>query len=357
MTVRFGIVGCGRIAERHVQTIAALQGAELVAVSDIMEERMKLMEYLYRRHKSSNSTVKKYKQYREMLFDPKIDVICITTMAGLHAPIAKEALNARRHVVLEKPMSLSLKDADDIINLAESRSLCVLVCHPLRYRPIMQKVKECIDSEALGPIYLGTISLRLQRSKEYYGAAGWRGSWTKDGGMLINQGIHLVDLLQWFLGDTKQVFGSIVKGPLPKETEDAATGLITFQNQARGVIEANTITYPNNMDYSISLFGEKGTISIGGLILNKIIRWNLAGYPFQQTDAVQLIEDTNEHIYMYQDLLDYLNGSRKNVLMNAREGRRSLETIFGLYKSAASNKPITMPLSSFSTASMKGRTG
>lgn len=355
MTIRFGLIGCGRIAERHVQTIARLTEAQLVAVSDILDERMNWMEETYSADQPAHQPIRKYSDYRQLLNDQEVDVVCITTVSGLHATIAKEALLARKHVVLEKPLALSINDAQDLIYLSESRKLCLLVCHQLRYRPIMQKVKECIEQNGLGPLFLGVVTLRVQRSLQYYESASWRGKWEMDGGMLINQGIHLIDLLQWFFGDVQQVFGSLYKSDLPKETEDLALGLLTFSNGARGIIETNTLTYPSNMEYSISLFGERGTISIGGLFLDQLIRWEVADYPIQQAEALELMDDKEDQLHMYQELIDCLNHRKSDLLMNGREGKRALETIFGLYKSAVMNRPVVLPIQSFSTANMKGR--
>ncbi len=357
MNVRFGLIGCGRISERHITSISQCNGAELAAVSDLYDARMEELERLYRLKTGNEISLIKYREYQALLARPDIDAVIVTTSSGLHARIALEALHSGKHVVLEKPIALSIEDADQIIALAESQKLHVLVCHQLRYRPIIRKIKQYIDHGALGKLYLGAVALRIFRAPEYYAAAPWRGSWAEDGGMLINQGIHLIDLLQWFLGDVQQVQGQIVKGSSAKETEDVAVGMLSFTNKAVGIIETNTITYPKNMEYGISLFGEKGTISIGGRSLDQIIRWSVADDPFQSEAAEAMVKQQNEHQLMYQDLIDAIHSGNRRVLSDAREGKRPFEIICALYQSALINLPVSLPLTSFSTASMKGLQG
>ncbi len=356
MTIRFGLIGCGRIAERHIGTIALCKQASLCALSDIQPERMKTAEMLYHKQMYDNQPIAKHEDYYKILKSPDIDAVIITTVSGLHAEIAKQALLHQKHVILEKPMALSIKDADDIIELANLNKLRVLVCHQLRYRPIMQKIKALISQNILGNIYLGVASIRLHRSQDYYSAAPWRGKWKEDGGMLINQGIHFVDLLSWFLGGVKKVTGEISKGTIAKETEDVALGILTFENGARGLIEANAITYPNNLGSTISIFGEKGTISIGGNSLNEVIRWSIKGDDKQIDEIETLLHDANEHLYMYEDFIRCILLENQNILVNEKEGKKALETIFSLYESATTSQQITLPLSSFSTSSMLEKT-
>lgn len=353
--MRFGIIGCGRIAEKHIATLSQIPEISLVALSDLYETTMERAEALYQEKMQGKVVppISKYQEYRALLADENVEVVIIATSSGLHSSIAKEALYAGKHLVLEKPMTLSLKEADDLIALAAALNRTLLICHQLRYRPIMQKIKQYVDTQALGSIYLGVTNLRIFRPHAYYEAAPWRGSWREDGGMLLNQGIHMIDLLQWFLGDVKTVYGDISKGPLKKETEDVAIGLLTFANGAKGMIEANTITYPNNMEYGISLFGEHGTISIGGAQLERIYRWQCAACTETEAELTQLAAVKDEHLRMYRDFLQQLSTGSSTALIDGREGKKALETIFALYQSAVTSRPVTLPLPSFSTADME----
>nr|WP_277603141.1 Gfo/Idh/MocA family oxidoreductase [Brevibacillus sp. SYP-B805] len=217
----------------------------------------------------------------------------------------------------------------------------------------MQTIKSYVERGALGDIYLGVVSMRIHRPATYYTEAPWRGSWKEDGGMLLNQGIHMIDLLQWFLGDVKTVYGDVAKGPLAKETEDVALGLLTFAGGSKGMIEANTVTYPRNLEYAISLFGEKGTIAIGGLQLDQIRRWECQEQWHTAEEIARLAQEKNEHAAMYQDLADAVANRTGGVLVDGREGRKALETIFALYQSAVTSRPVTLPLPDFRTSDMK----
>nr|MDH3162772.1 Gfo/Idh/MocA family oxidoreductase [Bacillus licheniformis] len=185
------------MSRKHLQALAECDDAKLSAVSDLQEERMKEAEEYYASLAGEESRMTRYPQYQAPLSDPKIEAVII---AAWFRDCTPKWPNMRplagKHVIVEKPMTLSLRDADELIELAEQNGLKLMVCHQMRHRPIMKKLKETIEEGKLGKIYLGTVSLRLNRSPAYYEAASWRGSWEKDGGMLVNQGIHLIDLLR-----------------------------------------------------------------------------------------------------------------------------------------------------------------
>lgn len=353
MSVTFGIIGCGRIAERHLRTLARCKEARLIAVSDVAEERMEQAEALWQQTTGSCATLAKSTDYRVLLADPSVQTVIISTLSGMHAEMAKAALLMGKHIVLEKPMTLSLKDADEIIELAAAQQRFVQVCHQLRYRPIMKKIKEIIATGALGRIYMGSATLRINRSSNYYSEASWRGTWLQDGGMLLNQGIHVIDLLQWFLGGVQCVYGELSNGNIRKETEDIALGILTFENGAKGIIEANSVTLPNNLENSISIFAEKGTICIGGTSLNKLERWHMEETAISTDEAMKLMDDTDEHLYMYQSFIDAVLGQNHPTLIDAIEGKRALEIIFAQYISSIKGNPQTLPIDSFSTNMMK----
>jgi UDP-N-acetyl-2-amino-2-deoxyglucuronate dehydrogenase len=353
MSVAFGIIGCGRIAERHLRTLARCREARLVAVSDVSVERMEHLEALWRQTEDSYATLAKSTDYHVLLADPSVQTVIISALSGMHAEMAKTALRAGKHIVLEKPMTLSLRDADEIIELAAAQRRFVQVCHQLRYRPIMKKIKEIIASGALGRIHMGSATLRINRSSHYYSEASWRGTWSQDGGMLLNQGIHVIDLLQWFLGDVRSVYGELSNGNLRKETEDIALGILTFENGAKGIIEVNSVTLPNNLENAISIFAEKGTICIGGTSLNKLERWHMEEAMVSVDEATKLLDDTDEHLYMYRSFIDAVLGKNHSTLIDASEGKRALEIIFAQYKSSIKGTPQTLPITSFSTNMMK----
>ncbi|MBO0961865.1 Gfo/Idh/MocA family oxidoreductase [Neobacillus sp. MM2021_6] len=353
MAVRFGLIGCGYISRKHLQALASCMGAQLVAISDLHEARMDESKVYYQTTSGHTHPIKCYQDYKEMLSDSQIDAVIIATFSGLHATMAKDALLSQKHVVLEKPMALSIDDSNELIALAQKQQKELMVCHQLRFRPLMQKIKRIIDEGRIGKPYLGVSSIRINRSTDYYAAASWRGKWASDGGMLINQGIHFVDLLQWFLGDVQTVYGETNQPSLLKETEDVAVGIINFKNQAKGIVEANIVTKPANLGYSLSIFGEKGTISIEGPSLNKISRWFIEEEETNEEELHQLLRDGNEQIYMYEDLIEAVNSPDKHVLIDGKEGKKALDIIFAIYQSELSKEVVSFPLSSFSTSDME----
>lgn len=350
--LRVGIIGCGFIARKHVKTIAHLKDFSLTAVSDLYYKKMKEITSLYQREKRLAFPVSFHPNYQSLLADPRIDVIVVATASHLHAKIAKEAIMHGKHVIVEKPLALSMKDMHDLIELAEKRNKHILVCHQLRYRPLIQKINRLINDKKLGEIYFGSVTLMLNRSLAYYRTNEWKGTWEKDGGMLINQGIHLVDLLIWMLGDVKSVYGDITKTLQTKETEDIALGFIQFQSGAKGLINANTITKPKNLGYSLAIFGEKGSIVIGGKYFNQLEHAYIEEDP-ELIKELQLANESNddEHAMMYKNFSQAINGEA-SLLMSAKEAKQSLESIFALYQSSVHKKPINLPLQHFSTTDM-----
>ncbi|MBU5674078.1 Gfo/Idh/MocA family protein [Paenibacillus brevis] len=347
--IKFGLVGCGRIADRHIRSLAECEDAELTALFDVQPERMAAVEADYAKFSGCQGEMAKYTDMEQLLKDPQVQAVIIATPSALHAKLASEAIRSGKHVMLEKPMALSLQDAENIIALAQKYEVTVQVCHQLRYRKIMTQVKELIESGTMGKLYLGVVSMRLQRSAAYYEAAPWRGTWEQDGGMLLNQGIHLVDLLQWFLGDGTRVFGSLQRGLLMKETEDVAAGIVNFKDGAIGMIEANTVTYPGNYDNCITLFGEKGTVSIGGIRLDEVRKWSFSD-PNVPDPVIEPAGE--EHVRMYERFIKAAKNQEKAVLIDAKEGKRALELIFALYDSALKGRSMPIPLISFHTEMM-----
>jgi len=352
--IGFGLIGCGRIADKHITSLAACGDAELVAVCDILPERMQAAVEAYRNRSGSKALIAAYDDVNHLLADERVQAVVISTHSALHAELAIRALRAGKHIVVEKPLALDTADVRTIAELAEEKGRCVQVCHQLRYRPLLLRIKQLIDQGSLGKLYLGAATIRLQRSRQYYEEARWRGTWTQDGGMLLNQGIHLVDLLQWFLGDAASVFGRMARTDMPKQTEDVAAGVIGFVGGAIGVIEANTISQPNNFDNAITLFGERGTISIGGIKLDEIRRWHTEdGSLPPDRSALQ----SDEHLLMYEAFVRRMLGDDSAMGVDVREGSKALEIIMALYESVRTGREITLPLKAFSTNIMSETEG
>ncbi|RFB18186.1 gfo/Idh/MocA family oxidoreductase [Bacillus sp. HNG] len=357
MVIRFGLVGCGYISKKHLNALARCEDARLIAISDLNESRMDEARSFYQTQSGYTHRIKFFNNYEDMIAEQQIDVIIICTFSGLHSEMAKKALCFNKHVILEKPMALSIEESNDLIYLAEIQKRQLMICHQLRFRPLMQKIKRIIDEGKIGKINVGVASLRINRSSDYFTSATWRGKWESDGGMLINQGIHIIDLLQWFLGEVKTVYGETGYESTLKETEDVALGILDFKTSAKGIIEANIVTKPHNIGYALSIFGEKGTICIEGPTLNNISHWYIEGEETDMYELDTLLQDKNEQIYMYENFIEALKSQDKSLLIDGIEGKKALEIIFAMYKADLTKKVVELPISSFSTSDMKERKG
>lgn len=347
--IAFGLIGCGAIANRHLRSLIRCPEATLTAVCDVREEAMERVAAEYLAGTGQRGGIARYRDVQDLLGDKSVEAVIIATPSKLHADLAKQAMEAGKHVMLEKPMALSLRDAESIVSLARERKAVVQLCHQLRYKPVMARTKELVSSGAMGRVYLGVVSMRLQRSRSYYEAAPWRGTWEQDGGMLLNQGIHLIDLLQWFMGEPSNVYGRMLRGPIPKQTEDVAAGVIEFEQGGIGVIEANTLTYPRNYDNGITLFGERGTVSIGGITLNEIRKWEFAD-PIPNPNPGG--DEADEHLIMYDQFIRALTGDSSAKLVTAAEGLKVLKLIFSFYHSVNLRSGVANPPPSFATTDM-----
>jgi len=349
--IRIGLIGCGYISKRHIQTLCLFDDMSLTAVSDLQPAKMEAAIQLYGEKEGMNKSISRHQDYHTMLRDPNVDAVIICTLSSLHAEIAKKALIQGKHIIIEKPIALSLKEATELIQLSKQRKKTVLVCHQLRYRPLLQKVKDIVDRGYLGKLYLGVTSIRLNRSPAYYSSATWKGTWAQDGGMLVNQGVHLIDLLVWLLGDMTSIYGEIVTKDTRKETEDIGLGTISFNNGAKGIIEANTMIKPKNIGYYLSLFGDKGSICIGGPQFNELDHCYIEDHPELVEVLHERSEELNEHELMYKDFIASIS-MKQPVLVNAEEAKRTMEAIFSIYESSKWQRPITLPLESFATTDM-----
>lgn len=346
--MKLGIVGCGRITEKHLMALAQVPEITIVALSDLSIERMKQAEALI---PIKSNGLKLYEDYQQLLLSD-CDLILVATASGTHFSIARDALRANKHVLVEKPLALSIEESRQLRELATNQKKKLFVCHQLRFRKALHEIKTYIDSGLLGQIYTGTVTMAIQRPIDYYKAAPWRGTWEQDGGMLINQGIHMIDLLCWYLGEVKIVTGQLQWIHTHKETEDVALGTLQFKSGATGLIEANSVTWPENYGYGLKVFGEKGTIILEGKNYDQLSAYMLESGPSEQAFA-DLLSERNEQSIMYQEIIKHLNGEA-NEAVTADESERALETIFALYQSHKQKSPITLPLNQFKTTDMKG---
>jgi predicted dehydrogenase len=356
--MKYCLIGCGRISPNHIAAAKA-NNLEFVGMSDIDVEMMndKVLKFELK-------NVHQYTDYKEMLKSEQPELVAIATWSGEHARIALDCLDAGANVIIEKPIALSLEDADKIINKAKEKGLKVCANHQNRFNKSIQKIRDAVEKDRFGKMFYGTAHVRWCRDFEYYNRASWRGTWEQDGGALMNQSIHNIDLLRWMMGDdvievmamTDKLNHSYI------DCEDLGIAIVKFANGSYGVIEGTTDIYPRNLEETLYLFGEKGTVKAGGASVNKIEEWRFSDALDDPDEIKREFGENPPNVYgyghtpLYADIIDSINNNRE-PLVNGEAGKRALELVLAIYKSAAENAVIKLPLNNCSTMDFKGRFG
>lgn len=263
--MKYALIGCGRISPNHI-VAAKNNELEIVAICDTDPTCMEDKALKFR----LGAGTRRYRDYRELVKEEKPDLVAICTESGKHAEIALFCIENGCNCIIEKPIALSIADADAIIAAAARYQVKVCACHQNRFNKSIQKIREAVEMERFGKLLYGTAHIRWARDYEYYSRAKWRGTWQQDGGALMNQCIHNIDLLRWMMGDEIDC----VVGMTDRlkhdyiQAEDLGIALIHFKNGAYGIIEGTTNVYPRNLEETLYLFGEKGTIKAGGTSVN-----------------------------------------------------------------------------------------
>lgn len=360
--LRFTLIGCGRIAPNHIGAFLNNQeDLELVGVCDIIPEKMDELLLCCKIPEEQKEKIGKYQDYQELLQREKPQLIAIATDSGSHAQIALDCIKAGCNLIIEKPIALSLRDADDIIKSAEENGVIVCACHQNRFNKSIQKIRTALESGKFGRLFHGTAHIRWNRGQDYYTQAPWRGTWRKDGGALMNQCIHNIDLLRWMMGDEiEEVFAYTDRLNHPYiEAEDLGLALIKFKNGSYGVIEGTTNVYPANLEETLYIFGEKGTVKAGGKSVNKIEEWKFAADSENAEEVKAKFAENPPNVYgfghtpLYKDVIESIKNGHQPYI-DARAGRRALELVLAIYKSAKEGKPVKLPLYDFATSDMIG---
>lgn len=357
MSLRYAIIGCGRISPNHVA--AALDnGLNIVALCDV--DPAKMEETIERF--SLSDQIGKYEDYREMLRAESLELVAICTESGKHGQIALDCIEAGVNLIIEKPIALSLEEADRIIEEADRKNVKVSACHQNRFNKSVQKIREAVEGKRFGKMMHGTAHIRWNRGEDYYIQAPWRGTWEQDGGALMNQCIHNIDLLRWMMGDEiTEVVGmtdNLMHGFI--DAEDLGMGLIKFANGSYGIIEGTTNIYPQNLEETLYLFGEKGTVKAGGKSVNLIEEWQFADNLDDAEEVKEKYHENPPNVYgfghkpLYADVIDAVISDR-TPYVTARDGRNALELVLAIYKSAAEGRSVRLPLKNCSTIDFKGR--
>lgn len=333
--VRFAIIGCGRIINQHLTALRDLDGAKLVAVCDLREDRARPV--------SEQENVPWYANYHEMLRKENVDVVNIMTPSGMHPEHALDVMRRyRKHVVVEKPMALRLEDAKEMIATADELGVQLHVVQQNRFNKAVQKIRRAVDAGVFGKIALGTVRLRWCRPQRYYDRDPWRGKWAFDGGALTNQAVHHIDLLQWLVGEVEEVCAYGATRLVDVEVEDTATAILKFRSGAIGAIEATTAARPDDFEASVSIMGENGTVIAEGASVNRITTWT-----FNDGTDIREFAEAPPTVYGFghtpylANVIASVQGTDAPAV-SGREGIKPLRLLHALYASIETGMPVKM---------------
>ena len=354
--MKYALIGCGRISPNHIEA-AKNNELDFVAMCDLLPEAMAEKSAKFNLEK-----VRKYTDYNELLTVEKPQLVAIATESGKHAQIALDCIEHGCNVIIEKPIALSLSDADKIIDAAHSKKVVVCANHQNRFNKSIQYIRKSLEEGRFGKLSHGAAHVRWNRGRAYYDQAKWRGTWKQDGGCLMNQCIHNIDLLRWMMGDdveevmayTDQLQHNYL------ETEDLGLAIVKFSNGSYGVIEGTTNVFPRNLEETLYIFGDKGTVKAGGTSDNIIEECRFSDNKDDPEEVKKMYGENPPNVYgyghtpLYADVIDAINNGREPYV-SGEAGRRALELVLAIYKSAAEHRPVKLPLSDCSTLDFVGR--
>jgi len=354
--MRYALIGCGRIAVNHLKAVRE-NGLELVAACDLDAGKIKV---LFDRAGMDSSDVRQYSDHRVMLEENELDLVAVATDSGEHARIALDCIRRGVNVIIEKPIAMSMADARQIIAEAEAHRVKVAVCHQNRFNAAAQQMHAAREAGRFGKLSHGSVHIRWNRDKAYYDQALWRGRWASDGGALMNQCIHGIDLLLWMIGSqVSEVYGVTRRQFHPYlECEDVGLAVLTFADGTAATIEGTVNVYPKNLEETLYLFGENGTAKLGGTATNTIDLWQFRDSTPEDTASAHTAEIVpnvygNGHARLYADMLCAIREDRP-PLVDAAAGMRALEVILAIYKSQKTGNKVQLPLTDFASTDMDG---
>ena len=339
--LKFALVGCGRIAQRYAEIFSRnlINNSKIECVSDVVRSKAKAL--------GDKLSVPFFLSYHEMLEKHKsVNVVIILTESGNHANHVIDIAQYKKHIIVEKPMALTLFDADRMIDACNLCGIKLFVVKQNRFNLPVQKLRETFNNGSFGKIVSGSVRVRWSRDQNYYDESPWRGTWGMDGGVFTNQASHHIDLLTWFLGTPVSIYAKSRTALVDIECEDTGAAIITFSSGAIGIIEATTAVRPIDIEGSFSLLGEKGMVEIGGFAVNKLSHWNFSDQLLNNIDKTEFSENPPNvygfgHIrYLNEVVRSIKNGKEKFI--DGVEGRKTLEIINGIYESIERGKE--MPL-------------
>jgi len=339
--LNFALVGCGRIAQRHSELLGTgkIENASLSAVCDIDIAKAEKIGKKY--------NVPYFEDAHEMLkkMGEQINIITILTPSGMHAKNCLDLIQYKKHFVIEKPIALKLEDADEMISACNKNNLKLFIVKQNRFNLPVQKLREALEEGRFKKLNIGTIRVRWSRDQKYYDQDSWRGTWLNDGGVFTNQASHHIDLLTWMMGPVESIFAKASTRLSNIEVDDTGVCVLKFKNGALGTIEATTATRPKDLEGSVSILGEGGSVEIGGFAVNEMKVWNFVDSIESDKDILRDYKENPPNVYGFSHLryLDHvvkcvLNGS--DNLVDGLEARKSLEIIHAIYQSIETNKEV-----------------
>lgn len=334
--IKFAIIGCGSVAEKHLVSLSRLKEVSLVAVCDINESLAREVGEEYK--------IPHYTDSHKMAQNEDVDVFSILTSSGDHAERVLDLVRYKKHFVIEKPIALRIEDADEMIKVCDENGVNIYVVQQNRFNLPIRKLREAIEKERFGKLVLGSVRVRWCRTQDYYDQEQWRGTWAYDGGVLTNQASHHIDMLVWMMGDVESVVAMTTTRLLNIETEDTGVVILRFRNGALGVIEATTATRPKDLEGPISILGEKGSVEIGGFFMNELKVWNFTDSAPEDDEVFEKYGKNPDvfawnHTEFLKDVIESIKNNRKG-LVDGLEGRKSLELINAIYESAETGKEV-----------------
>tara|TARA_B100001741_G_C16552013_1_gene599917 strand:+ start:2219 stop:3286 length:1068 start_codon:yes stop_codon:yes gene_type:complete len=339
--IKFAIVGCGRISKRHSELLGEKQinGACLVAVCDLKKERADKIAKKYK--------IASYSCMHEMMSSNDVDVVVILTESGLHSKHTVELAKYGAHIMVEKPMALTLGDADSMIEACDKHGVKLFVVKQNRFNLPVVQLRKALEAGRFGNLIMGTVRVRWCRPQSYYDQDSWRGTWALDGGVLTNQASHHIDLLEWMMGDVESVFAKSLNAMADIEAEDTAIVILKFKNGALGVIEATTAIRPKDLEGSISILGSKGSVEIGGFAVNEMKTWNFDETLKEDESVIEKFSVNPPNVYgfghqaYYEHVVDCIK-NRTPQLVDGFKGRKSIELINAIYESVETGKEVSL---------------
>lgn len=345
--MKYALIGCGRVSPNHLKA-ARSNGFDIAAVCDIDASHIDIMFKESGFSEEEAACVHRYSDWNEMLDAERPELVSIALPSGLHADAAFDVISRAINCIIEKPMAMSLKDADRIIAVTEKTGATVAVCHQNRFNTAVQEMRAALEAGRFGRLSNAAVTVRWHRDEQYYSQDGWRGKWASDGGTLMNQCIHGIDLLRWMCGDEAEIVYGVTNNAYHPymEAEDVGAAVVKFKNGVVATLEGTVNVNRTNMEEQLTLIGEHGSVKLGGMCANTIEHWSFDDDISDSKDGFhEKVANVygNGHTSLFGDVAEAIRKHRPPYV-DVYAGRRALETVLAVYKSSYEGVPVRLPL-------------